>query len=143
MCFENQYNIPMDKLPASHKDSQTTAAELIEAQINDSIIDFYNNIDKFNIEESDFEKLISLGELVDRLSIVNFKLYKLKDDVMNSGDELFRSWASVEDVRLVEERSRLKKCIDQKILSMINRVHSGDLCGGFNAEVKKYGDKNE
>jgi hypothetical protein len=34
-----------------------------------------------------FEELISMGELVDRLSIVNFKLYRLKDEVMNKQND--------------------------------------------------------
>ena len=87
-----------------------------------------------------FEELISMGELVDRLSIVNFKLYKLKDEVMNKqNDEKFKAWASVEDVKLVIERARLKKCIDQKLISIIKKIKDGDQSGGFNPEVKKYG----
>jgi hypothetical protein len=89
-----------------------------------------------------FEELMSFGELVDRLSIVNFKLYTLKDEVMRrTSDNEFRAWASVEDVRLVKERSRLKKCIDEKLISTIHRLQAGDETGGFNAEVKKYGDE--
>ena len=89
-----------------------------------------------------FEELLSFGELVDRLSIVNFKLYKLKDEVMiRPSDERFGVWAAVEDVKLVRERARLKKCIDEKLISTIARINSGDSSGGFNPEVKKYGDK--
>ena len=87
-----------------------------------------------------FEELISFGELVDRLSIVNFKLYKLKDEVMiRTSDDRFKSWASVEDVKLVRERARLKKCIDEKLICVIKKLNSGDSTGGFNPEVKKYG----
>jgi hypothetical protein len=94
-----------------------------------------------SISESSFERLISMGELVDRLSIVNFKLYKLKDEVMNRPDDNeFRAWASVEDVRLVEERARLKKCIDLKTIAMFIKYQAGDQEAGFNPEVKKYGD---
>jgi len=89
--------------------------------------------------DDSFEKLLSFGELVDRLSIVNFKLYDLKDEVINKGDDDFRAWASVEDVRLVEERARLKKCIDEKLIKVIIRIGDGDFSGGFNPEVKKYG----
>ena len=97
----------------------------------------YDN--SFELGNNPFEELISMGELVDRLSIVNFKLYKLKDEVMlREDDENFRSWASVEDVKLVMERARLKRCIDHKLLSIISRVNSGDDSGGFNPEVKKY-----
>ena len=87
-----------------------------------------------------FETLLSFGELVDRLSIINFKLYKLKDEVMiRKNDTEFRAWASVEDVRLVEERARLKRCIDEKLLSIIKKIRYGDDNGGFNPEVKNYG----
>jgi len=92
--------------------------------------------------DNPFEGLLSFGELVDRLSIVNFKLFTLKDEVMRRPEDIkFRSWASVEDVRLVKERARLKRCIDEKLTSTIARVISGDPTAGFNAEVKKYGDK--
>ena len=112
-------------------------SEAIDDVIVKSIKEYDNS---FELGNNPFEDLISMGELVDRLSIVNFKLYKLKDEVMmREDDESFRSWASVEDVKLVMERARLKRCIDHKLLSIISRVNSGDISGGFNPEVKKYG----
>ena len=112
--------------------------DAIEKVIIKAVADFDGNY-----ECSPFEKLISMGELVDRLAIVNFKLFTLKDTVMNrQDDEEFCAWASVEDVKLVEERARLKRCIDEKLASIINRVVNGDNTGGFNPEVKKYGDNN-
>lgn len=87
-------------------------------------------------------ELISMGELVDRLSIVNFKLYDLKNKVMATEDASFRSWASVEDVKLVMERSRLKKAIDMKLIFMINKIIDGNKLSGFNPEVKDYGNEN-
>jgi hypothetical protein len=114
--------------------------ELIDNIIQKSIESYDGNFELDN----NFEELMSFGELVDRLSIVNFKLFTLKDEVMRrQSDKGFCAWASVEDVRLVKERSRLKKCIDQKLLSMIARLTGGDTTGGFNPEVKKYGDKYE
>jgi hypothetical protein len=89
-----------------------------------------------------FKDLISMGELVDRLSIINFKLYTLKDRVMESEDDKFRAWASVEDVKLVMERARLKKAIDVKLVHMINNMLSGDKSAGVNSEVKRYGNEN-
>jgi hypothetical protein len=81
-----------------------------------------------------------MGELVDRLSIVNFKLFTLKDRVMDNRDDTdFCSWASVEDVRLVEERARLKRCIDEKLLTTIDRKINKSTEGNFNAETKRYG----
>jgi hypothetical protein len=56
-------------------------------------------------------------------------------------DSDFKSWASVEDVKLVRERARLKKCIDQKLISIIKKIKDGDVSGGFNPEVKKYGNQ--
>ena len=116
-------------------------SDLIDLKIEDSIKN-YDNSYSLEEETNSFEQLLSLGELVDRLSIVNFKLYKLKDEVMlRLDDESFKSWASVEDVKLVKERSRLKKCIDEKLLKMFLSFKNGDESAGFNPEVKKYGDK--
>jgi len=110
-------------------------------EINQIIENAIKNYDGSYELNNSFEELLSLGEIVDRLSIVNFKLFTLKDEVMRrTGDNEFLSWASVEDVKLVKERSRLKKCIDEKTLAMIARVIDGDKTGGFNPEVKKYGD---
>lgn len=112
-------------------------SNLIDEQIHQSINQYDNS---YELGKNSFEELISMGELVDRLSIVNFKLYKLKDEVMDrQDDEKFKSWASVEDVKLVMERARLKRCIDEKIISTIHRVVNGNINGGFNPEVKKYG----
>ena len=112
-------------------------SNFFEGIINKSVMSYDNTM---NLNESSFEELISMGELVDRLSIVNFKLYKLKDEVMNKKDDHdFKIWASVEDVKLVKERSRLKKCIDEKLIYVVSRIYSGDPTAGFNPEVKKYG----
>jgi hypothetical protein len=111
-------------------------SENIEKIIITSIKDYDNSYELGN----SFEELLSMGELVDRLSIVNFKLYKLKDEVMDrQDDDEFKSWASVEDVKLVRERARLKKCIDEKLIGIISRINGGDESAGFNPEVKKYG----
>ena len=118
------------------------ASENIEEIIKSSVENFDGSYELGN----PFEDLLSFGELVDRLSIVNFKLYTLKDEVMlipeegyNREQQDFNSWASVEDVRLVKERARLKKCIDEKLVAMIAKYQKGDKNAGFNSEVKKYG----
>ena len=112
-------------------------SENIEKIILSSIQNYDNS---YELRDNPFEELISMGELVDRLSIVNFKLYKLKDEVMDrQDDEKFKSWASVEDVKLVMERAKLKRCIDEKLITTINRINNGNTSGGFNPEVKKYG----
>ena len=113
-------------------------SELVEKQVELSVKSYdgsYNNTEPLR-------DLVSMGELVDRLSIVNFKLYTLKDKVMESTDESFRAWASVEDVKLVMERSRLKKAIDRQLAHMICTILSGDTSGGSNPEVKRYGNEN-
>lgn len=111
-------------------------SESIDNVIHESLFKYETS----HIPDNPFEELISMGELVDRLSIVNVKLYNLKDDVMDRPeDEVFRSWASEEDVKLCRERSRLKRCIDEKLITMIQRVQAGDETAGFNSETKKYG----
>jgi len=114
-------------------------SEIIDYCIKDSVRSFneiYDNKDQPLLE------LVSMGELVDRLSIVNIKLFNLKDKVMNTSDESFRAWASVEDVKLVMERSRLKRAIDQKLIYTINIIKNGDSSGNFVPEVKRYGNEN-
>ena len=112
-------------------------SDVIDGIIKEAI----DNYDNSYSCDSPFEKLISMGELVDRLSIVNFKLFTLKDLAIVRGetDKEFCAWAAVEDVKLVEERARLKKCIDEKLVSTIKKIQNGDVNGGFNPEVKKYG----
>lgn len=108
--------------------------------INLAIANSIQNYDGSYTLGSSFEELVTMGELVDRLSIVNFKLFKLKDTVMQKKeDKDFCAWASVEDVKLCKERSRLKNALDEKLTAMINRIKSGDQTGGFNGETKLYG----
>lgn len=111
-------------------------SDSIDEHVSNAISQFDGNISL----ENPFEELISFGELVDRLSVVNIKLFKLKDEVMlRPDDAAFRSWASVEDVKLCKERSRLKRCIDEKLAAMIARVVGGDASAGHNSETKLYG----
>lgn len=108
----------------------------IDKIINKAIEEF----DDSHFLESPFEKLISFSELVDRLSIVNFKLYRLKDKVIDktlADDECIR--AAIEDVRLCEERSRLKRCINDKLIAIIKRAMENDETADPNPEVKDYG----
>tara|TARA_R110000824_G_scaffold63553_4_gene167051 strand:+ start:204 stop:560 length:357 start_codon:yes stop_codon:yes gene_type:complete len=111
--------------------------EIIEKHIKHAVKSYdgsYNNAEPL-------KDLVSMGELVDRLSIINFKLYTLKDKVMESEDKSFRAWASIEDVKLVMERSRLKRAIDSQLVHTINNILSGDSSGGVNYEVKRYGNE--
>ena len=108
---------------------------MISESVDKTIIEAVKNFDgSYELGESCFRDLLSMGELIDRLSIVNFKLYTLKNEVMKRpDDEKFRAWASVEDVRLVEERARLKKCIDEKMIEYVTQK------ARFNPETKSYG----
>jgi hypothetical protein len=91
--------------------------------------------EKFNIN------YISSWELEGEEYIATYS--KIEDCIriaeVRPDDETFKSWASVEDVKLVRERARLKRCIDTKLLSIIHKVNNGEQDGGFNPEVKKYG----
>jgi len=111
-------------------------SDAIDKTIKDAILYYDGDVSC----SCSFSKLLSFGELVDRLSIVNFKLFTLKNKVILESDNVeFKAWAATEDVKLVEERSRLKKCIDEKLIHIINRLSDDDASGGFNPEVKNYG----
>ena len=91
-------------------------------------------------EQNQFEKLLSMGELIDRLTIVNKKLWTEKEvqfnlDVHYHTEELALS--AENDVRLCKERARLKACIDEKLIAIITRIVYGE-DAGFNKEVKNY-----
>lgn len=96
-------------------------------------------IDRFDgtFELEPFEELLTIGELIDRLSIVNFKLYTLKDEVTRREDDKdFCAWAAKHDVFLCSQRSKIKNCIDMKLLAMLSHdcVHE--------PETKIYGDSS-
>lgn len=97
----------------------------------------------YEYTENIYEDLISLGELIDRLTICNYKLYRLKDDVMKeTATKDFKAWAANQDVKLVLERSRLKKCIDQKVISMIDAYKNNKEKSFFNPETKNYNNES-
>lgn len=109
-------------------------SELVDQSIQ-QIIQFYKGktLKDPYLKENPFEKLVGLGELIDRLTIVNIKLYDLKNEVMKRpNDTNFLAAAALKDVALVEERSRLKNCINEKIVSMINDPNTIP-------EIKSYG----
>ncbi len=102
-------------------------------KIERHIVRTIGNFDSKTVHDCPFNKLLSMGELVDRLTIVNIKLYNLKNEVMRKQkDKAFCAKAAVEDVALVMERARLKKCIDEKLVYTIKNVDS------YNPEVKSY-----
>ncbi len=97
-------------------------SDTVESIISQAIDQFDDNYHA----ENNYEKLLGLGELVEKLSITNFKLYTLKNEVIRrKGDEAFCAWASEEDVKLCRARGLLKNCIDDKLRAYISReVHN-------------------
>jgi hypothetical protein len=87
---------------------------------------------------SSIDDLISIGELIDRGQIVNKKLFELKNEVMRrKEDKEFLADAAIKDIHLCEERSRIKRAIDEKIFQLIVKaVKSHD--SPHNPEVKFY-----
>lgn len=87
------------------------------------------------------EELITLSELIDRLSIVNIKLYNLLDKAMelelkrdkSENDIAMIVKLSGDNIRLVKQRSQLKIAIDTKINEAIRRGRANIL-----NEVKDY-----
>lgn len=87
------------------------------------------------------EELITISELIDRLSIVNIKLYHLLDKSMELDGKKNKSKEDVEmilklsgdNIRLVKQRSQLKGAIDRKINEAIGRGNTNIL-----DEVKDY-----
>lgn len=90
------------------------------------------------IQDNPALELLSLGEIADRLAIVNTKLYDLKNEVMRRRhDTEFLAWQAREDVRLVEERARLKRTLSQKFEDEIKRaIETGKT--SHNPETKRY-----
>ena len=107
-------------------------SKAIEQCINTAI----DNFDDSYELGSPFEETLSFGELVDRLAIVNFKLYTLKNETIRRNNDKFRAWSSVEDVNLCRERSRLKNCLNEKLIAEIARSLSNS--GTVITETKLY-----
>lgn len=87
------------------------------------------------------DELITLSELIDRLSIVNIKLYNLLEKTTELDAKKNRSKEDValimklsgDNIRLVKQRSQLKSAIDLKINEALQRGNTNIL-----DEVKDY-----
>lgn len=86
-------------------------------------------------------ELITISELIDRLSIVNIKLYNLLDrtaelDAKEKTPDVTAEIVKLsgDNIRLVKQRSQLKIAIDQKIAEVIRQGRIDIL-----DEVKDYG----
>jgi hypothetical protein len=92
-------------------------------------------------EPSEISKLISFGELVDKLAICNLKLFKLKDlqaELKPEDASIVAMRYIKQDITLCKERSQIKRAIDQKLREIIKSQLSGK--DDFVAEEKLYGD---
>lgn len=75
------------------------------------------------------EELITISELIDRLSIVNIKLYHLLDKTAELDTKQDKSKEDIalivklsgDNTRLARQRSQLKSAIDKKINEAISR----------------------
>ncbi len=87
------------------------------------------------------DDLITLSELIDRLSIVNIKLYHLLEKSMELDKKSNKSADDIavivklsgDNIRLVKQRSQLKGAIDKKINEAIDGGRTNIL-----DEVKDY-----
>ena len=107
--------------------------DVLDRNIEQIITDNFNQTNEFGTRYEEFADTISFSELVDKLTIVNIKLFKLKDAVANSQDVMFKANAAMDDIALCKERSRLKRCLDMKIQRLIETKEKD------NVEVKSYG----
>ena len=87
-------------------------------------------------------ELVTFSELVDKLMIVNIKLYVLMDKIaeysalekLSEKEAIILLSLNKDQVRLVQQRSELKSAVDKKLNSAIK---DGDI--NVLDEVKSYG----
>lgn len=114
--------------------------EAIDRRISDTLVEFFESTEvDLWFEPSDCLNLMSIGELVDRLTIVNLKLFKLKDYQSNSDDGAGLARSAKSDVALCKERSNIKSAINEKIFSIASRVYNSVERTDAD-EVKLYGE---
>ena len=120
------------------EDSMKSMSDFINKKIQDITIGWTTDDD----EGGPVSDLISFGELVDKLTICNMKLFKLKDLQANLKPEdasVVAMGYIKQDIALCKERSQIKRAIDQKLREIIKSQLSGT--DGFVAEEKLYGDE--
>ena len=113
------------------------STNLISQIINNQIEQVLENPQ--NTFGNSVSKLISFGELVDKLTICNNKLFKVKDQQADLKEE--ESDLAIElvrkDIALCKERSQIKRAIDFKLREIIKSLISDQ--DEFVAEEKLYG----
>lgn len=95
-------------------------ARLVKSSFDRLEVDLYPTV-----SDNAALNLLSIGELVDRLTIVNIKLYKLKDFQTPSESESNLAKSALADVALVKERANLKATISDKVRDIISRTIAG------------------
>ena len=91
-------------------------------------------------------ELITFSELIDKLMIINIKLYNLMDEIAKYSDlkKLSEKEAAIllmlnkDQIRLVKQRSGLKSAIDKKLNIAIK---NGDI--NVSDEIKSYGNVSD
>lgn len=109
-------------------------ASAVDELIFNTLDEFRKNhaeINKCPAIPSSIEQIVSVGELIDKLAIVNIKLYDVKSRQSESENPEFLAKLVKQDISLCKERSQLKNAISRKVLTMLN---SGDIV----EEVKTY-----
>jgi len=102
------------------------AAKRIDEGIDSVLLEHFKTTDvDLWFQPSAALQLLTFGELVDRLTIVNLKLFKLKDMQFTSTSGVSLALSAKADVALCKERSNLKAAINEKILDMCSRVYNG------------------
>jgi hypothetical protein len=115
-----------------------TATEIDEAIVRATKDIFASTEADLYFQPSSCLDLMSIGELVDRLTIVNLKLFKMKDMQSSSMDGIALALSAKADVNLCKERSNLKNAITEKLCDMISKEYNGVVRSDAN-EVKSYG----
>ena len=113
-------------------------AEVVDRRIHQAILK--ESLEGRGPEPVAFMELDGFAELVDRLAIVNIKLFKLKDLQTEETDEKILAASAKLDVDLCKTRSKLKNALNAKIAQIIQDVCDSDV--DFNPqepEVKVYG----
>jgi len=115
--------------------------ESIDQRITKCLEEFFGSTEvDFWFDHDHALHLLSIGELIDRLTIVNIKLFKLKDYQATSTDGVGLARSAKADVALCKERSNIKSTLNEKVFSLATRVYHR-ACRSDADEVKLYGDQ--
>lgn len=121
----------------------TSFGELIDKRIREEIelTKYTLDFEAFfcNHSNEDQLALVSLGELIDRLSIVNIKLWRVKDLQANETDPEKVFQLTKNDIELCKERSLLKRALNRHLSHLVSAHLRSPEAFPYNEEVKIYG----